>query len=172
MKTFLITAFGEDRPGIVAKVSQLLYKNGLNIEDSAMTRLNNEFVIMLIVKGDIDYNTLKQDLDTLEKDNLNVTLKEISELAKKNTDNTKIYNIIVYGSDKPGIVYNVSKLLAEKSINIADLRTEKTNNLYVMFIQAEIPQGLDIKEFENAIENLKNVLNVDIAVENIDTANL
>lgn len=172
MKTFLITAFGEDRPGIVAKVSQLLYKNGLNIEDSAMTRLNNEFVIMLIVKGDIDYNTLKQDLDTLEKDNLNVTLKEISELAKKNTGSTQTYNIIVYGSDKPGIVYNVSKLLAEKSINIADLRTEKTNNLYVMFIQAEIPQGLDIKEFENEIENLKNVLNVDIAVENIDTANL
>ena len=172
MKTFLITAFGEDRPGIVAKVSQLFYKNGLNIEDSAMTRLNNEFVIMLIVKGDIDYNTLKQDLYTLEKDNLNVTLKEISELAKKNTGSTQTYNIIVYGSDKPGIVYNVSKLLAEKSINIADLRTEKTNDLYVMFIQAEIPQELDIKEFENEIENLKNVLNVDIAVENIDTANL
>ncbi|WP_028950153.1 glycine cleavage system protein R [Sulfurihydrogenibium subterraneum] len=172
MKTFLITAFGEDRPGIVAKVSQLLYKNGLNIEDSAMTRLNNEFVIMLIVKGNINYNTLKQDLYTLEKDNLNVTLKEISELAKKNTGSTQTYNIIVYGSDKPGIVYNVSKLLAEKSINIADLRTEKTNDLYVMFIQAEIPQELDIKEFENEIENLKNVLNVDIVVENIDTANL
>jgi glycine cleavage system transcriptional repressor len=172
LRTFLITAFGEDRPGIVAKVSQILYKNGLNIEDSAMTRLNNEFVIILIVKGDIDYDTLKQDLDTLEEENLNVTLKEITGLDKKIKESNLNYNIIVYGSDKPGIVYNVSKLLADNSINIADLRTEKTNELYVMFIQAEIPESLDLKKFEKEIENLKNILNVDIAIESIDTASL
>lgn len=34
-----MTAFGKDRPGIVADVSQVLYENGCNLEDSTMTLL-------------------------------------------------------------------------------------------------------------------------------------
>lgn len=172
MKEFIITAFGEDRPGIVAKVSEILYKNGLNIEDSAMTRLNNEFVIMLVVKGNIDITTLLADLKNLEKENLNFTVKEIPFSKNSVKKSYQTYNIVVYGSDKPGIVYNVSKLLADKSINITDLRTEKTKKLYVMFIQAEIPEDLDISELEKEIEKLKNSLNVDISIQNVDWANL
>lgn len=172
MKQFIITAFGEDRPGIVAKVSEILYKNGLNIEDSAMTRLNNEFVIMLVVKGNIDKNILEKDLKILEKENLTFTVKEIPVLEEAQNESYQSYNIIVYGSDKPGIVYNVSKLLADKSINIADLRTEKTKDLYVMFIQAELPENVDISDLERDIENLKSSLNVDISIQNVDTANL
>jgi glycine cleavage system transcriptional repressor len=172
LKEFIITAFGEDRPGIVAKVSEILYKNGLNIEDSAMTRLNNEFVIMLVVKGNIDITTLLADLKNLEKENLNFTVKEIPFSKNSVKKSYQTYNIVVYGSDKPGIVYNVSKLLADKSINITDLRTEKTKKLYVMFIQAEIPEDLDISELEKEIEKLKNSLNVDISIQNVDWANL
>ncbi|MGC8941381.1 MAG: glycine cleavage system protein R [Sulfurihydrogenibium sp.] len=172
MKQFIITAFGEDRPGIVAKVTEILYKNGLNIEDSAMTRLNDEFVIMLVVKGDTEKNSLENDLKSLEKEGINFTVKEVPLSKEKEKEDYQLYNIIVYGSDKPGIVYNVSKLLAEKSINIADLRTEKTKDLYVMFIQAEIPNSLDITELEKEVESLKDNLNVDISLQCVDTANL
>ncbi|MGB9767054.1 MAG: glycine cleavage system protein R [Sulfurihydrogenibium sp.] len=172
MKQFLITAFGEDRPGIVAKVTEILYKNGLNIEDSAMTRLNDEFVIMLVVKGDTEKSSLENDLKSLEKEGINFTVKEVPLSKEKEKEDYQLYNIIVYGSDKPGIVYNVSKLLAEKSINIADLRTEKTKDLYVMFIQAEIPNSLDITELEKEVESLKDNLNVDISLQCVDTANL
>ncbi|MGC8869287.1 MAG: glycine cleavage system protein R [Sulfurihydrogenibium sp.] len=172
MKQFIITAFGEDRPGIVAKVTEILYKNGLNIEDSAMTRLNDEFVIMLVVKGDTEKSSLENDLKSLEKEGINFTVKEVPLSKEKEKEDYQLYNIIVYGSDKPGIVYNVSKLLAEKSINIADLRTEKTKDLYVMFIQAEIPNSLDITELEKEVESLKDNLNVDISLQCVDTANL
>jgi glycine cleavage system transcriptional repressor len=172
LKQFIITAFGEDRPGIVAKVTEILYKNGLNIEDSAMTRLNDEFVIMLVVKGDTEKSSLENDLKSLEKEGINFTVKEVPLSKEKEKEDYQLYNIIVYGSDKPGIVYNVSKLLAEKSINIADLRTEKTKDLYVMFIQAEIPNSLDITELEKEVESLKDNLNVDISLQCVDTANL
>jgi glycine cleavage system transcriptional repressor len=172
LRQFLITAFGEDRPGIVAKVTEILYKNGLNIEDSAMTRLNDEFVIMLVVKGETEKSSLENDLKSLEKEGINFTVKEVPLSEEKEKEDYQLYNIIVYGSDKPGIVYNVSKLLAEKSINIADLRTEKTKDLYVMFIQAEIPNSLDITELEKEVESLKDNLNVDISLQCVDTANL
>jgi glycine cleavage system transcriptional repressor len=166
-------AIGEDKPGIVAKVTEILFKNGFNIEDSSMTRLNNEFTIMLIVKGDKSLEHLKQEFSQLEKEGLTIIIKEVSEdVINKPRKKLPIFNIAVYGSDKPGIVYKVSKLLADKGINISDLRTEKVNSLYIMFIESEFPEEVDILEFNREIEKLKQELDVDIKIENVETAEL
>ncbi|MEJ2698080.1 MAG: ACT domain-containing protein, partial [Desulfuromonadales bacterium] len=45
---FIMTAFGEDRPGIVADVTRILYENGCNLEDSTMTLLADEFSLILL----------------------------------------------------------------------------------------------------------------------------
>lgn len=173
MNHFIIVAIGEDRPGIVAKVTEILFKNGFNIEDSSMTRLNNEFTIMLIVKGDKSLEHLKQEFSRLEKEGLTIIIKEVSEdVINKPIKKLPIFNIAVYGSDKPGIVYKVSKLLADKGINISDLRTEKVNSLYIMFIESEFPEEVDILEFNREIERLKQELDVDIEIENVETAEL
>lgn len=173
MNHFIIVAIGEDRPGIVAKVTEILFKNGFNIEDSSMTRLNNEFTIMLIVKGDKSLEYLKQEFSQLEKEGLTIIIKEVSEdVINKPRKKLPIFNIAVYGSDKPGIVYKVSKLLADKGINISDLRTEKVNSLYIMFIESEFPEEVDILEFNREIEKLKQELDVDIKIENVETAEL
>ncbi|WP_299227630.1 ACT domain-containing protein [Sulfurihydrogenibium sp.] len=173
MNHFIIVAIGEDKPGIVAKVTEILFKNGFNIEDSSMTRLNNEFTIMLIVKGDKSLEHLKQEFSQLEKEGLTIIIKEVSEnVINKPRKKLPIFNIAVYGSDKPGIVYKVSKLLADKGINISDLRTEKVNSLYIMFIESEFPEEVDILEFNREIEKLKQELDVDIEIENVETAEL
>jgi glycine cleavage system transcriptional repressor len=173
MNHFIIVAIGEDKPGIVAKVTEILFKNGFNIEDSSMTRLNNEFTIMLIVKGDKNLEHLKQEFSQLEKEGLTIIIKEVSEdVINKPRKKLPIFNIAVYGSDKPGIVYKVSKLLADKGINISDLRTEKVNSLYIMFIESEFPEEVDILEFNREIEKLKQELDVDIEIENVETAEL
>jgi glycine cleavage system transcriptional repressor len=173
MNHFIIVAIGEDKPGIVAKVTEILFKNGFNIEDSSMTRLNNEFTIMLIVKGDKSLEHLKQEFSQLEKEDLTIIIKEVSEdVINKPRKKLPIFNIAVYGSDKPGIVYKVSKLLADKGINISDLRTEKVNSLYIMFIESEFPEEVDILEFNREIEKLKQELDVDIKIENVETAEL
>ncbi len=173
MNYYILIAIGEDKPGIVAKVTEILFKNGFNIEDSSMTRINNEFAIMLILKGEKDLNLLKKEFESLEKENLTIILKELSKSAvEKERKKLPIFNIVVYGADKPGIVYKVSKLLADKGINISDLKTEKINSLYIMFIEAEFPANVDIIDFNNKIEKLKEELQVDIKVECIETAEL
>jgi len=48
MKKYILTAFGKDKPGIVASITEILYKMGANIEDSSMSRLSGQFVIMLL----------------------------------------------------------------------------------------------------------------------------
>ena len=46
-RRWILTALGEDRPVIVAGVTKVLYQLGCNLEDSAMTRLEGEFTMML-----------------------------------------------------------------------------------------------------------------------------
>ena len=45
---FIMTAFGKDRPGIAADVTQILYENGCNLEDTSMTLLAGEFTLILL----------------------------------------------------------------------------------------------------------------------------
>ncbi len=176
MKYFLITAFGEDKPGIVKAVTEVLYRHNFNIEDSTMTRINNEFTIMLVVQTDNDTTEeiLKKELKRIEEElRLTVNVKEIpEEVVKGKRTVGETYSLIVYGADKPGIVYKVAKLLADKNINISDLRTEKTNDLYVMIIEAEFPKGINIEDFEKELDKLKKEINVDVSFEKIESAEM
>ncbi len=169
MKYFIITAYGKDQPGIVAGITKVLYEKGFNIEDSAMTRLNNEFTVMLVVttENDISEEELKKEFEFLAKEKgLNISVKEITEEALKGKKEVgEVYNIVVYGADKPGIVYSVAKLLADKNINIADLRTEKSNDLYILISQVEFPPGLDEEEIKVELDRIKDEMNIDVSLE-------
>ncbi len=176
MRYFLITAFGEDRPGIVKAVTEVLYRHNFNIEDSTMTRINNEFAIMLVVQADdeaTEENLIEEFKKIEDEYGLTISVKEIpEEVLHRKRPIGETYSIVVYGADKPGIVYRVSKLLADKEINISDLRTEKTKDLYVMVIEAEFPEGLDIESFKNELDKLKKEINVDISFEKIESAEM
>ncbi len=44
-----ITVIGEDRKGIVARISDFLYKNDINIEDISQKIMESYFVMMMLV---------------------------------------------------------------------------------------------------------------------------
>lgn len=46
---FFITVMGRDKKGIVAKISGLLYKNGINIEDINQKVMEGVFVMTMLV---------------------------------------------------------------------------------------------------------------------------
>ena len=79
--------------------------------------------------------------------------------------------ISVYGSDKPGIVYQVAKELGDRQINITDLNTKligaESRPVYVMMIEALLPEGLEIEEVETWMVELKQKLQVDISVRSL-----
>ncbi len=165
MKFFILSIFGKDRPGIVASISKALYQMGLNLEDSSMTRLNGEFTIMLIVASEEDI-TAEDILENLQEAGQSYELfmvcRELQEVAYSQPE--ALYRIVVFGSDKPGIVYGVSSSLANLGLNIGDLRTEKRGSLYVMVIEAEGKEETE-EALRLEMERLKDLLGVDISVE-------
>lgn len=47
----VVSALGQDRPGIVNELSLAILNCGCNIEDSRMTVLGGEFTVILLVSG-------------------------------------------------------------------------------------------------------------------------
>ena len=52
-----VTVVGNDRPGIVAGVTEVLFEQGCNLEDTSMTILRGHFTMMLVAA-----NTMAQSV--------------------------------------------------------------------------------------------------------------
>ena len=62
-----ITVIGEDKKGIVAKISMLLYECNINIEDISQRIMDNYFVMTTLVDIKESNKSLKEVRKALEK---------------------------------------------------------------------------------------------------------
>ena len=129
-KKFLITAFSKDRPGIVADLSQAIYENGYNLEESSMTNLAGEFAILLLLStsslNEVDaQEKLSTECRRLEREKgITAFIRPVGQESPEEKKNVLTKTIHVEGLDQAGIVYKVSKFLADNGINISTLNTE------------------------------------------------
>ncbi len=65
MTRLALSAIGRDRPGIVAGMTAVLLRHGVNVEDSQMAILRGHFAMTLILAppDDVDREALAQELD-------------------------------------------------------------------------------------------------------------
>ena len=84
--------------------------------------------------------------------------------------------VSVYGSDQPGIVFRVTKELAERNITISDMNTRLIGTpeepVYVLMLEAVLPEGMDIKDVSHLLEKLKKELQVEIGVKSVTPVSL
>src|SRR5690349_21154109 len=97
--TYLITASGPDRPGMVAQLTREVFSLKGNIEDTSMTRLGGEFVMMLVLSLPNAQATerLLRDVPTLQKLGLSVSLKPLSTRSSKSRAAEPTHMISIYG---------------------------------------------------------------------------
>jgi len=77
----IITVVGNDKVGIIAKVSAFLAERGINIEDISQTILSGNFVMMMMVNlssSVMALEEIKKELSVLG-DNLNVSISLMHE---------------------------------------------------------------------------------------------
>jgi len=180
MKNFAaVSVLGKDRPGIVAAVTKLLYETGCNIEDSSMTMLANEFAMILLIAlpADLNHRQLSRRFSTLSKLGLSVSLRPLkpSEEVKPRLKGSP-FIIAVYGSDKPGIVYRVSKYLASKKIDITDVQTSISSfggkHTYIMFLEVDIPGKMPLEQIRIELLKVAESLGVSVSINPTDSASL
>ncbi len=181
MPNYVISSIGKDKPGIVGAFTEVLFKTGCNIEDASMTILCNQFAMILIISTPDDFNIgeMKQALKSVEtKFNLFTSIKHIAEndINGLNSDSYKPHIISVSGSDKTGIAYHITNILAEHKVNITDfnskLISKKANPVYIMMIETRIPAETDMLKLTQKLKNKAEEINVDLTIKEIELCEL
>lgn len=179
MNHFALTIVGRDRPGIVSQVTEILFKLGCNLADSSCSILGGQFAMILIL-GHPEFTDRKSFGDAfkpLEDADLTVALRVLKPGGEVRSNiEGDLCMISVYGSDKPGIVYRVANVLGEKKVNITDLNTKLVGTeerpVYVMVIEAALPEGVAEEDVDNWLAAIREELQVDISVRIIPTVEL
>lgn len=173
---YALTFICKDKPGIVMEVSHILLENNFNIEDSSSTLLEGIFSMILIVSSN-DIMTplqIKKAFAPLVKNmGVSISVRKINKIKENNlNDESNTYIISIYGSDKPGIVYNITKVLAKKKINIIDLQTKITGDrnspIYVMLLEVLLPLGSD-DEWKDELYEISKQLGIDVNIRPLDS---
>ena len=158
MKTHIIvTLIGPDRTGLVDALSSAIAEHGANWLDSRMSRLCGHFAGILHV----EVNTDKQDaLDQalLAIDGLDVTIEAMETCPVP--DAHRILHLEVVAHDRPGIVKDVSQVIASLGVNVEELETELTSapmsgeDLFKATARLAVPEDTAIDALNDALEAL------------------
>ena len=172
----VISAVGQDRPGIVDEVTAFILAHQCNVEDSRMAVLNGDFALIMLVSGSgNDVKTLADHLGELEKKS---ALTIVSRWAAKPTPSRTVavipYNLKAVGMDHSGIVHNIAHLLAGMKINVEAAETstshagETAKPIFSMHMKLAVPADLDSKEIRRELGKLGKELKVEITIKSAE----
>ncbi len=161
---------------MVAGVSRVLFELGGNIEDASMTRLGGEFSMMLVtaLPATVTAATLEKHFGSLEKKlGLTLTAKTIpASAAHRSKQEPAKYLISVYGTDRAGIVHQITQALAKRKVGVTDLQTKVIGighkPVYVMLLEIQVPSSLDMDDLRTELDQLHQDLKVEISLQDIE----
>ena len=163
----VITALGEDRPGIVDELSNALTAHDLNIEDSRMSLLGGEFAILMLVSGSSNsINTFMDETFTLEA-SLRMKLLVKATRKKAETQTLAPYAVEVVSMDHTGIVRDIARFFSSRKINIIDLDTSRYAAahtgapMFALHMTVEIAAEQSIGKLREEFVNMCDQLNLD-----------
>jgi len=171
MKSLVLTAIGNDRPGLVEALSTLISAQGGNWLESSMAQLAGQFAgILRVDVAEADADALITALEAFET--LKVTVTLASPTGGGPTYTRKLHLSLV-GQDRVGIIREVAQVLARHAVNVEELNTMTSSapmsGETLFHARASLHAGatLDAGALKQELEALSNDLIVDIMLDEV-----
>lgn len=179
MERLLLTISGKDRPGIIARVSGLLFQHGCNLEDISMTLLEGQFAMMMTVCGPRSMRSagLAKAVGLLTRPPWSMScfvtgLKGRATRGKKHAKGCNPCVITAFGKDRTGIVHAVSRALAAQKVNITDLDSRILGQgrkvTYAMLLEVDVPARVPLPKLKDALVRVARRLGIEIQLKALD----
>lgn len=168
MAALVLTIIGDDRPGLVSAVSGVVRAHGASWEQSQMARLGGKFAgILLVDVPDGHVDALAADLGELREEGLQVILEQTGETVEQETS---LLRLDLLGADRPGIMAEISAVLAESGVGIEELSTGVREApmaggmLFEVRAVLAAPASVGTDELRRTLEALADELMVDLSL--------
>jgi len=167
MTTYLVlTAIGEDKPGLVESLAEVIADNSGNWLESSMSQLAGKFAgILRVSVNDSEADNLITALEGIS-DQLKLVIERADSESEIETPQTVELHLV--GNDRPGIIREISHVLATLSVNVEQLTTEcvsapmSSEVLFKAKANLKVPVGLELDVLQEEIERLADDLIVEM----------
>jgi glycine cleavage system transcriptional repressor len=173
MNKLIITVLGKDRPGIISKISTILYENDCNLENVNQMILQNQFAGFFFVEPPpgLTRNQLeKAFVERTENSGLTIHVNPLGLNGSREEEvQTEIFLITTIGPDQKGLVARFSSIIARFNANIINLKAVfkggSDPNANVMSYQVAITPEVDTAGMFQALREKACELNLDIRIQ-------
>lgn len=173
MTSFLVlTIIGDDKPGLVERLSETISRHSGNWLESNMSHLAGKFAGILRVSVDEAHaDALVHDLQSLSS-----ILKLIVERASAGepVQSQRSLRLTLVGNDRPGIVKEISRALAAHQVNVEELSSYISRApmsgeaLFNAQAVLRVPMQLSTEALQSQLEQLADDLIVEISLVSIE----
>lgn len=173
MASYLVlTIIGDDKPGLVERLSETISRHSGNWLESNMSHLAGKFAgILRVSVEEAHADALVHDLQSLSSIlKLVVEKVSVSEAPQKQ----RTLRLTLVGNDRPGIVKEISRALAAQQVNVEELSshisTAPMSGEALFNAQAvlKVPVQLSIGSLQAQLEKLADDLIVEIGLVSIE----
>ncbi|PIE16189.1 MAG: glycine cleavage system protein R [Proteobacteria bacterium] len=168
--TLVLTVIGPDRPGIVDALSAVIVAHGGGWHRSRMAQLAGQFAGILEVQvPPASQADLCAALGDLRERDLTVSVTRTTPPATGAHPRALMIDLV--GHDRPGIIQAVAHALANRGVNVADLRSNTVRApmsgtpMFEAHALVHLPPVVAIDELRVALEALATDMMVDLSFE-------
>lgn len=119
----VITASGEDKVGLVDRLSGRIADSGCDIEESRMSVLGGHFALIMLVSGPWHALSKLETQMTSLGGQLGLTIIHERTRKRERTKPAIPYSVELVTMNQPGIVRSLSAFFSRSGINIEELQT-------------------------------------------------
>ncbi len=162
----VVTAIGTDRPGIVRQLSERAQGFGANWSGSRMANLAGQFAGIVHFEVPADRaDALADALRGLEASGLRIVIAK--SVVPPAAAGRRVVMLELVGPDRPGIMRELSRNLADRGVSIEELHTEivssdSVGHTFKARALLMVPQSLANQELQRALEPLATTMTLDI----------
>jgi glycine cleavage system regulatory protein len=166
MADIVITVIGRDRPGLVEAIAAAVAQHGGNWLEARMAHLAGHFAGLVRIEVPAERaGEVRQALAALESGGL-----QLQTVAGDAEDalSSRTMEVELLALDRPGLLHEVSRVLAGRRVNIEELDTEvfsapmTGDRTFRARARVSVPAGVDAHELRESFERLARDLMVDI----------
>jgi glycine cleavage system regulatory protein len=164
----VMTIISPDRTGLVESIARTVAEHGGNWLESRMCRLGGEFAGILRIEIPADKKSaLLAALQKLQANGLQILVRDdASAAAKISGKQTKLE---IVGSDRPGIVREITAALARAGVNVEEFSSEVVSapmsgeTLFKATARLQLPERCDLAALKKDLEKIAADLLVDVS---------
>ena len=162
----LLTFIADDRPGLVERLSEVVIAHDGNWLESRMSQLGGKFAgIVRVSLPTQRIGPFEAALAALQHEGLMLRLEGSPHAVPHPV--MLSWQLEIVGLDRPGIVHEFAAALAEREINVADMRTDvspapmSAGLLFSAEAEIDVPASLAIDSLREALESLADQLTIE-----------